>query len=227
MNIARLQNGNPFRHDCSPPGRKSCIYIKQPNSSKSRISAICARSCFLSCNTLICAIKTWKNISASFIFAGGDPLVLFEGTDKIAQIIKAIPIGNLCDGIIGGSQLAAGLLDSLAVEVIHWCLMRHLGKEPAEIFGRHGNRSGKLLQGNGAGIVLFNKFHDLLQLDNALVISSGFPQAFQVVMITKNQSEKVVKLSKHNQLISGFLCQKESKREFTALWISGCFSVKW
>ena len=90
----------------------------------------------------ICAIKTWKNISASFIFAGGDPLVLFEGTDKIAQIIKAIPIGNLCDGIIGGSQLAAGLLDPLAVEVIHWCLMRHLGKEPAEIFGRHGNRSG-------------------------------------------------------------------------------------
>ena len=133
MNIARLQNGNPFRHDCSPPGRKSCIYIKQPNSSKSRISAICARSCFLSCNTLICAIKTWKNISASFIFAGGDPLVLFEGTDKIAQIIKAIPIGNLRDGIIGGSQLAAGLLDPLAVEVIHWCLMRHLGKEPAEI----------------------------------------------------------------------------------------------
>ena len=114
----------------------------------------------------------------------------FEGTDKIAQIIKAIPIGNLRDGIIGGSQLAAGLLDPLAVEVIHWCLMRHLGKEPAEIFGRHGNRSGKLLQGNGAGIVLFNKFHDLLQLDNALVISSGFPQAFQVVMITKTNPKK-------------------------------------
>ena len=65
---------------------------------------------------------------------GVTPLVLFEGTDKIAQIIKAIPIGNLRDGIIGGSQLAAGLLDPLAVEVIHWCLMRHLGKEPAEIF---------------------------------------------------------------------------------------------
>lgn len=188
---------------------------------------MCEILLFVPCNTLVCAIKTWKNISASFIFAGGDPLVLFEGTDKVAQIIKAIPIGNLRDGIIGGSQLAAGLLDPLAVEVIHWCLMRHLGKEPAEIFGRHGNRSGKLLQGNGAGIVLFNKFHDLLQLDNALVISSGFPQAFQVVMITKNQSEKVVKLSKHNQLISGFFCQKESKREFTALWISGCFSVKW
>ena len=43
-----------------------------------------------------------KNISASFIFAGGDSLVLFEGTDKVAQIIKAIPVGDLRDGIIGG-----------------------------------------------------------------------------------------------------------------------------
>ena len=87
----------------------------------------------MSCNALICAIRTWKNISASFIFAGGDPLVLFEGADKVAQIIKAIPVGDLRDGIIGGSQLAAGLFDPLAVEVIHWCLMSHLGKEPAEI----------------------------------------------------------------------------------------------
>ena len=96
----------------------------------------------MSCTTLVCAIKTWKNISASFIFAGGDPLVLFEGTDKVAQIIKAIPIGNLRDGIIGGSQLAAGLRDRLAVEVINLGLISHLGKEHSEIFGRHGNRSG-------------------------------------------------------------------------------------
>ena len=156
----------------------------------------------MSCNTLICAIKTWKNISASFIFTGGDPLVLFECADKIAQVIEPVPVGDLCDGVIGGGQLAAGLLDPLAVEVIHRGLVRHLGKEPAEILGRHGNRSGKLLQGNGACIVLFDKFHHLLQLDDALVITSGFPQAFQVVMITKNQSEKVVKLSKHNQLVS-------------------------
>ena len=81
----------------------------------------------------MCEILLFVIISASLIFTGGDPLVLFEGTDKVAQIIKAIPIGNLRDGIIGGSQLAAGLLDPLAVEVIHWCLMRHLGKEPAEI----------------------------------------------------------------------------------------------
>ena len=91
----------------------------------------------MSCNALICAIRTWKNISASFIFAGGDPLVLFEGADKVAQIIKAIPVGDLRDGIIGGSQLAAGLFDPLAVEVIHWVSDESSGKEPAEIFGRH------------------------------------------------------------------------------------------
>ena len=28
MNIARLWNGNPFRHDSSLPGRKSCVYIQ-------------------------------------------------------------------------------------------------------------------------------------------------------------------------------------------------------
>ena len=103
--------------------------------------------------------------------------------------------------------------------------MGHLGKEPAEILGRHGDRSGKLLQGNGAGIVLFNKFHDLLQLDNALVISSGFPQAFQVVMITKNQSEKVVKLSKHNQLISWLpLPERIKKRVYRSLDVRMFFS---
>ncbi len=95
------------------------------------------------------------NISKSddriLIFTGmSSPCDFFEGTDKIAQIIKAVPVGDLRDGIIGGSQLAAGLFDPLAVEIIHWCLMGHLGKEPAEIFGRHGNRSGKLLQGNRA-----------------------------------------------------------------------------
>ena len=84
-------------------------------------------------DTLVCAIKTWKNIQR-LIFAGGDPLVLFEGADKIAQVIEAVPVGDLRDGIIGGSQLAAGLFDPLAVEVIHGSLMSHLGKEPAEIF---------------------------------------------------------------------------------------------
>lgn len=112
---------------------------------------------------------------SSLILSGCNPLIFFKCPDKITQVIKSVSVCDLCNGIISSSQLAAGLLDPLAVEVIHWCLMRHLGKEPAEIFGRHGNRSGKLLQGNGASIVLFNKFHDLLQLDNALVISSGFP----------------------------------------------------
>ena len=138
-----------------------------------------------------------KNISASFIFAGGDSLVLFEGTDKVAQIIKAIPVGDLRDGIIGGSQLAAGLFDPLAVEVIHWCLMSHLGKEPAEIFGRHGNRSGKLLQGNGAGIVLFNKFYDLLQP----IRKSGKIVQIQPAHILASSARKN---QKESSLLSGY-----------------------
>lgn len=79
------------------------------------------------------------------------------------------------------------------------------------------------LQGNRVCIVLFDKFHHLLQLDDTFVITSGFPQTFQVVMITKNQSEKVVKLSKHNQLVSWFLLPERIKREFTDLWMSDVF----
>ncbi len=48
-------------------------------------------------------------------------MYLLKVRDKIAQIIEAVAIGNLRDGIIGGGELAAGLLDPLAVEVIHWC----------------------------------------------------------------------------------------------------------
>ena len=141
----------------------------------------------------MCEILLFVIISASLIFTGGDPLVLFECADKIAQVIEPVPVCDLCDGVIGGGQLAAGLFDPLAVEIIHRGLVGHLGKEPAEILGRHGDRSGKLLQGNRVCIVLFDKFHHLLQLDDTFVITSGFPQTFQVVMITKNQSEKVVK----------------------------------
>ena len=161
----------------------------------------------------MCEILLFVIISASLIFTGGDPLVLFECADKIAQVIEPVPVCDLCDGVIGGGQLAAGLFDPLAVEIIHRGLVGHLGKEPAEILGRHGDRSGKLLQGNRVCIVLFDKFHHLLQLDDTFVITSGFPQTFQVVMITKNQSEKVVKLSKHNQLISRlFLPERIEKR---------------
>ena len=110
----------------------------------------------------MCEILLFVIISASLIFTGGDPLVLFECADKIAQVIEPVPVCDLCDGVIGGGQLAAGLFDPLAVEIIHRGLVGHLGKEPAEILGRHGDRSGKLLQGNRVCIVLFDKFHHLL-----------------------------------------------------------------
>ena len=163
----------------------------------------------------MCEILLFVIISASLIFTGGDPLVLFECADKIAQVIEPVPVCDLCDGVIGGGQLAAGLFDPLAVEIIHRGLVGHLGKEPAEILGRHGDRSGKLLQGNRVCLVLIDKFHHLLQLDDTFVITSGFPQTFQVVMITKNQSEKVVKLSDYRKLISRhFFIHRLNKRKY-------------
>ena len=84
-------------------------------------------------------LRYGQNISSSFIFARGDPLVLFKCPDKITQVIKSVPVGDLRDGIIGGSQLAAGLFDPLTVEIIHGSLMGHFRKEAAEILGRHGH----------------------------------------------------------------------------------------
>ena len=82
----------------------------------------------------MCEILLFVIISASLIFTGGDPLVLFECADKIAQVIEPVPVCDLCDGVIGGGQLAAGLFDPLVIQIIHWCLMCHFRKEPAEIF---------------------------------------------------------------------------------------------
>ncbi len=57
----------------------------------------------------MCEILLFVIISASLIFTGGDPLVLFECADKIAQVIEPVPVCDLCDGVIGGGQLAACL----------------------------------------------------------------------------------------------------------------------
>lgn len=100
-------------------------------------------------------------ILSSFVFSRGGSLVFLKCTDKITEIIKSISIGDLSDGIVGGCQLVAGFLDPLPVQIIHWCLMRHFRKEPAEVFGRHGHRGRKLLQSQRIGIILFNKFQNL------------------------------------------------------------------
>ena len=82
----------------------------------------------------MCEILLFVIISASLIFTRGDPLVLFECADKIAQVIEPVPVCDLCDGVIGGGQLAAGLFDPLVIQIIHWSLMCHLGKETTEVF---------------------------------------------------------------------------------------------
>ena len=85
--------------------------------------------------------------SAFFIFSRSGSLVFLKSTDKITQIIKAVAIGNIRYGIVCGGKLVAGLLNALAVQIVHRILVGHFGKKSAEIFWGHGNRGRKLLQG--------------------------------------------------------------------------------
>lgn len=38
----------------------------------------------------------------SFIFSRSDSLIFFKSTDKIAEIIETIPVGNFRNRVIGG-----------------------------------------------------------------------------------------------------------------------------
>lgn len=49
---------------------------------------------------------------------------------------------------------------------------------------------------------MFDKFQHLLQLQNSFVISPGLADTFQIVMFTKNDAKKVVKLSNHSQFVA-------------------------
>ena len=46
------------------------------------------------------------------------------------------------------------------------------------------------------------KFQDLFQLENSLIVTSGLACSLQIVMFTKNKTEKVVKLSNHSELVT-------------------------
>ena len=59
---------------------------------------------------------------------------------------------------------------------------------------------------------MLNEIQDLFQLQDSLIITPRACNAFQIVMITKNQTEKVVKLSKHRQLISNRLLPESIKK---------------
>ena len=99
----------------------------------------------------------------SFIFSRSDSLIFFKSTDKIAEIIETIPVGNFRNRVIGGWKLVAGLFDSLPVQIIHRRLVCHFRKESAEIFGWHGHRGRKLLKSQRRCIIMFNKFQYLFQ----------------------------------------------------------------
>ena len=115
MDIARRTVGKQFEA-AGPLFVHSWFLIKKQGIRKY------AKSCFLS----------WVELTA-LIFSRSNSFIFFEGADKIAQVIETVSVGDFRDGIVRGCQLAAGLFNPLAVQVIHGSLMSHLGKEPAEI----------------------------------------------------------------------------------------------
>ena len=64
----------------------------------------------------------------------GDSLIFLECSDKVAQVIKTVAVGNFCDRIICSGELVTCMFDSLVIQIIHWSLMCHLGKETTEVF---------------------------------------------------------------------------------------------
>src|SRR5699024_1811277 len=72
------------------------------------------------------------------IFAGCDSLIFFESADKITEIVKAVPVSDLCVGIVRSGKLVAGLLDPQVARILQWRRVRHVREKPTEIFRRHG-----------------------------------------------------------------------------------------
>ena len=86
-----------------------------------------------------------------------NPFIFFESPDKIAEIVESVAVSDLRNGVVCGGQLIAGFFDPLMIEIFHGRLVRHLRKKTAEVFRRHGNRSGKLLKRQRGGIIMLNK----------------------------------------------------------------------
>ena len=102
--------------------------------------------------------------SAFFIFSRSGPFVFLKSTDKITQIIKPVAVGNIRYGIVSGGKLVAGLLNALAVQIVHRRLMGHFREKAAEIFGRHGHGIRQLPRGRESK-------HDFAQAYNLTHIS--------------------------------------------------------
>ncbi len=59
---------------------------------------------------------------------------------------------------------------------------------------------------------MFDKIKDLFELQDSLVIPPCTCDAFEIVMITKNKPEKVVKLSNHRHFITDGLFPERVKK---------------
>lgn len=160
--------------------------------------------------------------SGSLIFTWRYSLIFLKSPNKITEIVKTVAVSNFCDRIICSGELVTCMFDSLMIQIIHWCLMRHFRKEPAEILWRHRHRSRKLLQSKRRSIVVFDEIQDLFELQDSLVIPPCTCDTFKIVMITKNKAEKVVKLSNHGHFVADRLFPERIKKtvyNITDIWM--------
>lgn len=160
--------------------------------------------------------------SGSLIFTWRYSLIFLKSPNKITEIVKTVAVGNFCDRIICSGELVTCMFDSLVIQIIHWCLMCHFRKESAEILRRHRNRGRKLLQSKRRSIVVFDEIQDLFELQDSLVIPPCTCDTFEIVMITKNKAEKVVKLSNHGHFVADRLFPERIKKtvyNITDIWM--------
>ena len=94
------------------------------------------------------------------------------------------------------------MLDPLPIKIIHRRLVRHLGEKPAEVPRGHLHRAGQVVKRYVPAVILLHIIHHLLQLDYSPVIPSRPGDTLKVIMLSKNNPEKVIKLSYYRQLVT-------------------------
>ena len=109
------------------------------------------RYCVLLCIYLL-------RLSQFGVLVGGDTFVFFEAADKIAAVIIAAGIGDICDGELVFLQQEASLLYPVVVQIIDRCFLENIPEVTTKIFGGKTGNIGQLLQSDVLGEVFLNIF---------------------------------------------------------------------
>ena len=146
-------------------------------------------------------------------------MLFFECFDEITQIIESGGVGNFCDRQIRCDQLVTGAFNTIVIEVINRCPMRHLVKKAAEIFGRHIYTSRNFFQCKRKIIGRFHKFQCLLQLQNPFVASVFLIRCVFTETFTEESAEKLIHGAENYKLIPLFFGGCRIKSVQSVRWI--------